>query len=283
LVDILKKAFTLEGPLVTRVGLGGEGVLRTHGRDDEARAVIETALEQGVAYFDTAVAYAGSQGYLGRIWKDRPNDRARVFHTSKSAGRSKKHALADLENTLRTLNTDYLDLWQVHDVRGMDELETIAGPNGALEAFVQARQAGKVRYIGVTGHHDPDVLTRAIDEWPVDAVLMPINPAESVIGGFLDQTLPRARKKGLAVIGMKSLGAGHYVRPSVGVTAESLLQFALAQDIDVLIVGCSTPDEVKLLAQCGAEPTAMTEQEQERLIEIFQPQAIRLAYYRGRA
>ena len=279
--QIIKKLFGPDGPEVTCVGLGGEGVLRTHGQNDQARTVIETALEQGVTYFDTAVAYAGSQSYLGQVWRARPNDRARIFHTSKSAGRSKNHALADLDDTLRTLHTDYLDLWQIHDVRSMFELDAIAGPNGALEAFVRARQAGKVRYIGVTGHHDPAVLTRAVEEWPVDAVLMPVNPVEAALGGFLDQTLPLAREKGLAVIGMKALGAGHYISPQAGISAESLLRFALAQDIDVLIVGCSSPDEVKLLAQIGADPNIMTQKEQDDLVDLFQPRAIQLAYYRG--
>ena len=279
--QIQKRTFGPDGPEITRVGLGGEGILRTHGQDDPACAVIEAALEQGIAYYDTAVAYSGSQSYLGRVWQARPNDRARIFHTSKSAGRSKNHALADLDDTLRTLHTDYLDLWQIHDVRSMSELDAIAGPNGALEAFVRARQSGKVRYIGVTGHHDPAVLTRAVEEWPVDAVLMPVNPVEAALGGFLDQTLPLARAKGLAVIGMKALGAGHYISPQADVTAERLIRYALAQDVDVLIVGCSTPDEVKLLAQIGSDPMVMSQQERDSLIDLFQPRAIRLAYYRG--
>ena len=146
-----------------RIGLGGEGVLRTAGRGDEAREVIHEALNQGIAYFDSARVYADSELYYGSVWREQSEKRSRIFQTSKSASRNRDEALADLESTLDRLETDYLDLWQIHDVRDRNDLEVISGPGGALEAFTEARESGKVRFIGVTGHHDPAILTEAVD------------------------------------------------------------------------------------------------------------------------
>ncbi len=273
--------FGANGPDLTRIGLGGEGVLRTHGRDREAQAVIQEAIDLGITYFDSAAAYAGSQAYLGQVWRKRPDDREKIFQTSKSAQRSASAALSELENTLRTMGLEYLDLWQIHDVRTMADFNRIAGPSGALEAFVQAKKQGKVRFIGVTGHHDPAILTLAAMEWPVDSVLLPVNPVEAVLGGFLDQTVPAAREKGLAVIGMKVLGASHYLAPQADITADRLIRFALSQPVTHAIVGCSTPDEVRRMIRSATESRLMSRPEQEQLIELFRPHARRLAYYRG--
>jgi aryl-alcohol dehydrogenase-like predicted oxidoreductase len=265
---------------VTPVGLGGEGVLRTTGRQPEAAAVIREALAQGITYFDSAVAYAGSQGYYGSVWRDDPAARAGVFQTSKSAQRSREGAWAELQQSLRTLGVDHLDLWQIHDLRETAEFEAIAGPGGALEAFRQAKDQGLVRNIGVTGHHDPHLLTRAVLSWPVDAVLLPVNPVEACLEGFADETLPAAREKGLAIIAMKVLGAGHYLAPQAGVDAPTLIRFALGQGVTTVIVGCADPRQVGELAQAGAMGPLLPA-ELERLKEFYRPYARRLAFYRG--
>jgi len=274
--------FGRRGPPVTRVGLGGEGVLRTRGRGDEAREVIQTALDLGIGYFDSARVYEDSERYYGSVWPRQPDARARIFQASKSASRDRKTALWDLSRTLARMGIETLDLWQIHDVRTQADLDLIAAPGGALEAFLEARDTGKARHIGVTGHHDPAVLSQAVSCWPVDAVMMPVNPAEVVLGGFLDDTLPRARDKGIAVIGMKVLGASHYVRPEAGLTAERLVRFALSQEVTVAIVGCASPGEVQELARAGTCQERMSPEEQAEITEIFRPNARRLAFYRKR-
>jgi len=279
--EIRTNRFGKNGPSVTAVGLGGEGILRTYGKTEAARAVIREALEQGITYFDSAQAYAGSQGYYGTIWSQSPELRNGVFQASKSASRHREGALADLKDTFAKMGIDHLDLWQIHDVRTETDLEIIAGPGGALEAFIEAKRSGKVRFIGVTGHQDPVILTRALEEWPVDSVMMPVNPAEGALPGFLATTLPLAKVKGIAVIGMKILGQSHYLRPEEGLNAELLIRYALSQGIDVAIVGCSTPEEVKTLAHVGRDSLPMSEEEQGNLVNAFRPHARRLAFYRG--
>ena len=110
---ITTRLFGKTGPAVTQVGLGGEGVLRTYNREPEAKAVIEEAAAQGIAYFDSAAAYAGSQGYYGQFWSRHSELRSRIFQTSKSASRDKEGAKADLEGTLQTMGLERLDLWQI--------------------------------------------------------------------------------------------------------------------------------------------------------------------------
>lgn len=279
--DIDTRGFGKMDRQVSLVGLGGEGILRTHGQEEKASAVIRKALDQGITYFDCARVYAGSEGYYGRIWGRHPELRERVFQASKSAERTRAGALADLERTLTTMSLDHLDLWQIHDVRTEEDLVEISGPGGALEAFLEAKRSGKTRFIGVTGHHDPRILTRAVREWPVDSVMMPINPVEAALTGFMDTTLPLAREKHMAVIAMKVLGGGHYPAPKAGIDHGTLVRFALSQDITVAIVGCSTPEHVGELAEQGKPFHPMSLDEQRDIVQVFEPVAGKLAFYRG--
>ena len=281
--SIQRREFGSTGRQLTCVGLGGEGVLRTFGQDAAAREVIEAAAAQGITYFDSARAYAGSQAYLGNFWRENPGLRHQIFQASKSARRDKKGALADLDNTLNVMGIEHLDLWQIHDVRTLGDLSLIEAPGGALEAFVEAREKGKVRHIGVTGHQDPAVLTEAVKRWPLDTVLLPVNPVEGVLGGFVDQTLPAALDRGVAVIAMKVLGASHYIAPGSGVTAELLIQYALSYPVSLAIVGCSNPREVAALAQVGRDFTPLSPAERQKLEDLYRPSAKKLAYYRGQA
>lgn len=281
MTTIEKVPFGSGGPPVTRVGLGGEGVLRTWGADADARAVIHHALEMGITYCDSARAYAGSESYYGSVWSESPEARRGVFQTSKSAARGRNETLRDLETSLTTMQVQYLDLWQIHDVRIEADLRAIEGPRGALEGFLESKEAGTVRHIGVTGHHDPDVLLRAVREWPVDSVLLPVNPVEGVIGGFTDRVIPEARDRGMAVIAMKILGAGHYLSPEGGINAGLLIRYALSHDITVAIVGCSTPGEVTELVEAGQNFVPLSPEEMKELEDVYRPHAQKLAYYRG--
>ena len=277
-----ERSFGAADQTVSIVGLGGEGVLRTFGREKEAALVIEEALSQGITYLESARAYSGSEAYYGLVWPKHAHRRNALFQTSKSAMRDEKGALNDLDQTLLNMKLDYLDLWQIHDVRTETDLRMIAESGGALEAFLKAKAAGKVRFIGVTGHHDPRILTRAVKEWPVDSVLMPVNPVETTAGGFVHTTLPTAVAKGVAVIGMKVLGASRFLFPEAGITPEILIRYALSQPVSTIVLGCAGKEEVKVLADAGTQPfKPMPTREQRQIEQIFHPHAKRLAFYRG--
>src|SRR6266702_6720584 len=150
-MGIPKRQLGRTGVEVTILGLGGEGILRTHGYEREAYALINRALDLGITYCESARAYDGSESYYGKALRER---RSGIFLTSKSHARDKAGALAHLHETLVNMCTDHLDLWQGHDERPADDIELILGEGGAIEACAEARQQGLVRFIGVTGHQD---------------------------------------------------------------------------------------------------------------------------------
>ncbi len=266
------------GHQATILGLGGEGVLRTYDFEERAQAVIAAALEAGIRYFESARAYSGSEAYLGRGLK---GQRQRVFLTSKSHGRTAGEALAHLTVTLKNLDTDYLDLWQVHDVRTLEEVEALGAPGGALEAFRQAKEKGWARFIGVTGHQDPEVLARALDLYQFDTVLLPVNPAEAQHLSFLPLAAA-ARDRGLGVIGMKVLCRGQLPRMAEDPEAltRELLAYALSQSVSLVVVGAESPEQVRGLAAAARDFVPMTPAEMRRLEEATAPFARQLMYYK---
>ena len=142
-MEIPKRKLGKTGVDVTILGLGGEGILRTYGFEKQAYGLINTAIDLGINYFESARAYSGSESYYGKTLAERRKD---IFLTSKSHARDKRGALDHLEQTLRNMQTDHLDLWQVHDVRTDEDVEEIFSPGGAIDAFVEARQKGMVRF-----------------------------------------------------------------------------------------------------------------------------------------
>ncbi len=250
------------GVEVTGIGLGGEGVLRTWGRHKEAVKVIERALELGISYFDCARAYAGSEEYYGMALGKR---REKIFLTNKAFERTKKGAIAQLEASLSTMKTDYLNLWQVHDLRTDEDLHQISDPGGALEAFDEARKAGKVRFIGVTGHQDASILSKSLDLFPFDTVLMPMSAAHPHFISFKKETLPKALSMGLGVIGMKVIGGSFIRHRRNPQEVETLIRYALSLPVSTIVIGCSSPQEVEMNCQCARHFKPFSEAEMEAL------------------
>lgn len=267
------------GAQVEPVSLGGEGVLRTRGRAHEAVPMLLTALEDGVCYCDTAPAYADSQLYYGEAFRQMPGARERVFLASKTHARDKAGALRLLEGSLERLGTDRLDLWQMHDLRTEDDLEEIFAPNGAIEAAEAAKKAGKVRFVGLTGHHDPAILLAAMRRYDFDTVLLPVNPADGVRLPFLTSVLPEARARHMGVIGMKVMAAG-LILSDCTATPEECIRYAMAF-ADTLIIGCSAPEEVRHNLRVGRTMAPMSAAERASLEARFSERASRYAYFKA--
>lgn len=263
------------GVEVTALGLGGEGILRTYGRHQEAQQVIQAALAAGIRYFESARAYADSEVYLGhglRGWRDR------IFLTSKSHGRTRAEAEAHLATTLKNLQTDYLDLWQVHDLRTREEVEAIGRPGGALEAFYCAKDRGLARFVGVTGHHDPEVLRLALKSYDFDTVLLPVNPAEPQYLSFLPLARDAAAQ-GLGVIGMKVLCRGLLTQLYPG-GLPYFVQYALSQPVSVIVIGADNVTQVQELAAAAADFRPLPPEQQTWLEANLRPAARQLLYYK---
>ena len=225
----------------TIFGLGGEGILRTSGYFKEAESVIKKAVEVGVNYFDTAPAYQQSREYLGKfLWNY--TKRESVFLASKTHDRTYEGTLSLVEDSLRRLNTDYLDLLQLHDLREKEDLIEIFSGDGAIHALEELKKRGKLKFLGITGHHDPEILIEAIKRYDFDTILLCANAGDSHYLPFITTVIPEARKKRMGVIAMKVTSQGHALS---SIKMEEAFNFSLNQDVDLAIIGCKTPQEVE--------------------------------------
>jgi len=258
------------GAQLLAVSLGGEGILRTTGRAGEAVPVILEALRLGVRYCDTAPAYQQSQDYYGEAFRQAgPGARDRVFLASKTHERTRDGALRLLDDSLRRLGTDRLDLWQMHDLRTARDLERLFGAGGAIEAAREAQADGRIRFIGLTGHHDPDVLVEAMRRFPFDSVLLPVNPTDPRHRPFAPTVLAEARRQGMGVVGMKVMAAGPLLQEG---SATELIRYA-ASLADTVIIGCSTIAEVRENLAVAQGFVPMPETERRALEQRIAPHA----------
>jgi aryl-alcohol dehydrogenase-like predicted oxidoreductase len=266
------------GARVAPVSLGGEGILRSTGRAKQAVAVILEALQLSVRYCDTAPAYQQSQDYYGEAFRIAgPTARDGVFLASKTHERTRDRALRLLDDSLRRIGTDRLDLWQMHDLREMDEIDVICGKGGALQGALEAKADGRVRFIGLTGHHDPEVLLEAMRRFPFDSVLVAINPADARYRPFIPTVVADARRRGMGVVGMKVLAAGRLLDQA---SATELIRYG-ASHADTVIVGCSTIDEVRENLAVARDFVSMTADEQRVLEQRLRPHAEKYDYFKG--
>lgn len=268
------------GVEVLPVSLGGEGILRTHGREREAVPMILAALEAGVRYCDTAPAYASSQDYYGMAFEQAGAEaRARVCLASKTHERSRDGALALLDDSLRRLHTDHLDIWQLHDLRTMGDLDRIFARGGAIEAVETAKRDKRIRHVGITGHHDASILMEAMRRYDFDTVLCALNPADVRRAPFSSTVIPEARRRGMGVVGMKVLAGGRFPQDR-SLAIEDLIRYAATQ-ADTVIIGCSTIDEVKQNLAVVRDFEAMDEATRRALEVKIAPKADRYDYFKA--
>jgi aryl-alcohol dehydrogenase-like predicted oxidoreductase len=240
--------------------------------------VILEALRLGVRYCDTAPAYQQSQDYYGEAFRAAgAAARDAVFLASKTHERTRDRALRLLDDSLRRLGTDRLDLWQMHDLRDRRELDVMCGKGGALEAAAEARRDGRVRFVGLTGHHDPDVLLEAMHRFAFDSVLVSINPADARYRPFLPTVVAEARRQGMGVVGMKVLAAGRLLREA---EPPELIRYAAAH-ADTVIVGCSSVAEVRANFAVNDGFVPLNDSERRALEQRVEARAEQYDYFKG--
>ncbi len=242
-----KKPLGRTGVQVSAMGLGGYH-LGSAETDQAANEIVAKAVDHGVNFFDNAWEYHDglSEERLGKALKGK-RDQAFVMTKVCTHGRDKKIAMRMLEESLRRLQTDHIDLWQIHEVVYDNDPDLIFAPNGAAEALVAAKQQGKVRFIGFTGHKDPEIHLKMLShDFPFDTVQMPLNCCDATFRSFETHVLPEANRRGIAALGMKSLGgSGELVRHGV-VTAEQGLRYAMSLPVATTISGV---DSMEVLDQ----------------------------------
>lgn len=239
--DIPKRKFGKTGAELTLIGqAGGRFPMITK---EEAKAIVQRAYDLGLNYFDNARLYwqGQSEEVMGEVLHPH---RKELFLTTKSATYTKEGALADLHASLKALRTDYVDLWQIHQVSEMKEVEQIFGPGGSIEAFEQAKKEGKCRFIGFTGHRDPAVHLEMLKRYDkYDTILMPLNPADPSYLSFEKQVLPIAIQRGMGIQGMKGTANSKLLH---SIPVRDCLRYVLSlPGVHCLAVGCTTLGQIE--------------------------------------
>jgi aryl-alcohol dehydrogenase-like predicted oxidoreductase len=232
------------GERVSAIGMGGYHIGKQQDPDESIR-LLRTAIDRGITFMDNCWDYNGgiSEVRMGQALRD--GYRQKVFLMTKIDGRDKNTAAKQIEQSLGRLQTDVIDLLQFHEVIRLDDPDVIFAPGGAIEAVQEAKQAGKIRYIGFTGHKDPSVHLRMFETadkhgFHFDTVQMPINVMDAHFRSFLNQVVPVAQQHVTAILAMKTFG-DPYILESKTVTPIEALHFGLNSPASVVITGIDSP------------------------------------------
>jgi aryl-alcohol dehydrogenase-like predicted oxidoreductase len=290
------------GYKVAIFSLGGQAALEKANNFDIATAIIERALELGVNYIDTSSIYGGperwSEQYVGRVMKTRRQD---AFIATKTKERTRDGSLRMIEKSLTLLNTDHVDLWQLHDIGLPEDVNAIFGKGGAIEALVEMQEQKVVRFLGVTGHYRPEALIDAINRHPFDTILMSLNAADTHIHSFTDQLLPLAVEKQMGIIGMKVPARGRLLstwtpppleqqhhswegsaiatRPGV-MNMREAMHFTLTHPVSTVIVGCDNIQQLEENVQIARDFTPLSHSQMAALNELAAPVAKQSLFFR---
>ena len=235
------------GEKVSAIGLGGHHIGRPKDENEGIR-IIRSALDRGMNFLDNCWDYhnGGSEVRMGKALRD--GYRQKAFLMTKFDGRTKAAAAKQIDESLKRLQTDHIDLIQFHENIRMEDPDRFFATGGAREAVLEAKKAGKVRYIGFTGHKDPAVHLRMLDEaaanqFHFDTCQLPLNVMDAHFRSFSNQVVPRLVKEGIAVLGMKPMGDGIILKSGV-VTPTECLHYALNLPTSVVINGCESMERL---------------------------------------
>ena len=241
--DMIFRVLGRTGEKVSAIGLGGHHIGRPREAAEGIR-VIRSAIDRGINFLDNCWDYhdGESERRMGDALRD--GYRKRVFLMTKFDGRTKAATAVQIDESLRRLQTDVIDLMQYHENIRMEDPDRFFAPDGALEALLDAKKAGKIRYIGFTGHKDPAVHARMLEVaaahgFHFDSCQMPLNVMDAHFRSFERDVLPRLLREGVGVLGMKPMGDG-FVLKSGAVTPIECLHYALNLPTSVVITGCES-------------------------------------------
>jgi predicted aldo/keto reductase-like oxidoreductase len=245
--EIPRRRFGRHAEEVSALALGGYhiGSVKT---EREATRIVHEAIDAGLTFMDNAWDYheGTSETRMGKALKGR-RDRAFVMTKVCTHGRDGRLALRQLDQSLRRLQTDYLDLWQIHECVYYNEPEKHFAPGGVVEALEKAKAAGKVRYVGFTGHKDPDLLLRMLSYgFPFDSCQLPLNGFDASFRSFERLVLPELVARGIAPIGMKSLGGDGVAVKKRAVAVDAALRYAMSLPVATTVSGI---DSLRILRQ----------------------------------
>jgi aryl-alcohol dehydrogenase-like predicted oxidoreductase len=280
-----KRRLGKTGEMVSCIGFGSGSRFCSIENEDAAQALLEKAFDFGVNYFDTAGSYTRrpierlSEKRLGEFLKTR---RKEIFLATKIDPRDSDGALRSVETSLKYLQSDYVDLIQIHSLNNLDDLERIGRPDGVLAAILELKKQKVVRFIGITGHNDGAAMAEALRRHNFDTVLMSLNAAQSAnpvaqrkmepIPAFEQSALPVALQKNVGILSMKVMGQGMLVGSGAGrASPAELLQFNLSQPVASVIIGCEQLAPLEQNVQAALNFTPMSEGGKQKLQEKVAP------------
>jgi predicted aldo/keto reductase-like oxidoreductase len=253
------------GLKVSIIGFGGGHSVRPDIDEQMTVRLIQTAIEAGVTFMDNAWEYhqGEAERRMGLALKGR---RDQVTLMTQVCGRDRKTAEAQLDDSLRRLQTDVIDVWQFHEINYDNDPDWVFQADGALEAALAARQAGKIRFIGFTGHKSPHILQGMLDQdFDWDTCQMPINVLDAHYRSFQKEILPTLNRRNIGVIGMKSLGGRGQLVTELGLTAEQCRAYALSLPISTLVCGIQSLENLQQDVDMARAFTPWSEAQQQEL------------------
>lgn len=267
------RPFGKTGEMFPILSFGGQRIVDEHGcTEEEAVKIVNTAIDRGIRYFDTAWIYSDGQAEtrLGKVAKDR---RSEMWIATKTWSTNRDEARRQLETSLSRLQTDYVDEWRLHNIYDYERLDAFTGKGGALEAAIRAREEGLVHHIGISGHTDPQILVEALNRFPFDSALIAVSALDHFILSFAEEFLPIANDRGVATIGMKVLGLG-----SLKHEVERSLRYVFNLPISTVIVGMESMDQLEQNLAIAESFTPMTDEERlnffKDIISLVRPEKI---------
>lgn len=261
------------GVKVSIIGFGGGHFIRP--TIDEAMSIrlVQSAIDAGVDFMDTAWEYHNGESER-RMGLALQGYRDKVTLMTKVCARDRKTAEEQLHDSLRRLQTDVIDLWQFHEVNYDNDPDWIFGAEGAIEAALAARQAGKIRFIGFTGHKSPHIMHKMLaQELDWDTCQMPINAADAHYRSFQKEVLPELNRRGIGCIGMKSLGGNGKMVTELGLTAQQARRFSLSLPISTLVCGITSMEDLAQDVEIARSFTPMSEEEKTELLSSIAVEA----------
>ncbi len=282
--------------------LGGQAAIEKGNNFDVAVPLISRALDLGVNYLDTSSIYGGpdrwSEQYVGRVMKTRRNE---AFLATKTKERTRDGSMRMIEKSLQLLNTDHVDLWQLHDIGLKEDVDAVFAKGGAMEALIEMHEQKVVRNLGLTGHYRPDALMDAINRHPFDCILMSLNPADTHMWSFQEKLLPLVTEKQMGIIGMKVPSRGRLLsswtpppieaqqhswegsaiayRPGVMTMADAM-NYALTKPVSTIIIGCDNIGQLEENVKIARNFTPLSHTQMAGLDAAAEPVAKQSLFYR---
>ena len=283
--------------------LGGQASLERANNFDVAVPIIERALDMGVNYIDTSSIYGGperwSEQYVGKVMARRRNE---AFLATKTKERTRDDSMRMIEKSLQLLQTDHVDLWQLHDIGTMFDIEQVFAKGGAMEALVEMKEQKVVRHLGLTGHYRPDALMEGINRYPFDTILMAMNAADPHHYSFNQELLPLAVERQMGIIGMKVPGRGRilssWTPPPIeqqkhsweGMTIQTTspgtltmreaMYYTLSRPVSTVIIGCDTIAQLEENVHLAREFTPISDGQATELVAKAEPCAKPSLFFR---